>query len=118
MGFRKFIKDHDMFGHTVVLNFNEKGDTHNTFVGGLFTILIRLTITIYVFLKFKILINSEGDSDVTVENLLFNFIEEDQEVPYFQTKLIMIPNIQKVRFGHRPLEYDEEAKRYIELRYN
>ena len=69
--FRNFIKTHDMFGHTVVLNFDKKGDTHTTFVGGLFTIIIRIIISVYVFLKFKTLILSEDDNNITVDTLLF-----------------------------------------------
>ena len=57
-----FFKGHDMFGHTVHINFNKQGDTHNTTTGGFFSLFIKLAMTIYVFLNFKKLILSEGDS--------------------------------------------------------
>ena len=107
-----------MFGHTVVLNFDQKGDTHTTFAGGLFSIVIRIMMTVYIALKFKTLIMSEGDNDITVHSLLFQDIGETEEVPYSATKLVLIPNIRKVRNGHEPLVYDLEAKKHIELRFS
>ena len=46
-----FIKDRDMFGHAVKLNFNQKGDTHNTVIGGVGSILLNLVI--YGFSAYK-----------------------------------------------------------------
>lgn len=42
------IKDIDMFGHPIQLNFNNKGSTHNTVVGGFFSIFIRAFLLFYV----------------------------------------------------------------------
>ena len=42
------IKDIDMFGHPIELNFNKKGSTHNTVVGGFFSIYIRMFLLFYV----------------------------------------------------------------------
>ena len=42
------IKDIDLFGHPIELNFNNKGSTHNTFVGGFFSIFIRFALFVYV----------------------------------------------------------------------
>ena len=41
-------KDIDMFGHPIELNFNNKGSTHNTVVGGFFPIFIRAFLLFYV----------------------------------------------------------------------
>ena len=58
----KLIKSHDLFGHEVQLSFNKKGSTHNTLVGGIFSVLIKFMVLGYTALLFKKLINKEGDS--------------------------------------------------------
>jgi len=52
-----------MFGHVINLNFNRKGSSHNTIIGGIISILIKITIAIYVYLMLKKLILNE---DVTI----------------------------------------------------
>jgi hypothetical protein len=56
-----FLKDHDLFGHTVHFNFNRQGDTHNTEFGGFCSFLIKMCVAVYVILNLKKLILSEGD---------------------------------------------------------
>ena len=51
-----------MFGHVINLNFNRQGDTHNTVIGGCFSMLIKLAMSIYVFLNFKKLVFKEADT--------------------------------------------------------
>ena len=53
-----FIKNKDLFGHIISLNFNGKGSSHRTFIGGSTSILI------YCFMGFLIYLN--------VSKLLFN----------------------------------------------
>jgi hypothetical protein len=38
---RKLIKNRDLFGYPVEFNFNQKELTHNTLIGGLFSILFQ-----------------------------------------------------------------------------
>jgi hypothetical protein len=45
----------------VQINFNKKGDTHNTTSGGFCSLIIKMAIAVYVFLNLKKLILSEGD---------------------------------------------------------
>ena len=49
--FSNWVKDHDMtlhdmFGHQIVLNFNKNGDSHTTFIGGFFSILVKVVMGI------------------------------------------------------------------------
>ena len=60
-----FIRDMDMFGHTITFNFDRKGETHNTIVGGSFSIIIRFFLTFYVAICFKRLIYHERDTITT-----------------------------------------------------
>ena len=34
------IREQDMFGHSVVLNFNKDGESHKTVIGGLGSLLV------------------------------------------------------------------------------
>ena len=40
--FKRMIKDFDLFGHNIALNFDRKGDKHRTLCGGLMSILLYL----------------------------------------------------------------------------
>ena len=60
--FKQYIKSKDMFGHTICLNFNKQGDTHQTFIGGFFSMIIKLAMGTYIFLNLKKLWLYEADS--------------------------------------------------------
>jgi hypothetical protein len=62
------MKDIDMFGHPIELNFDKKGSTHNTVVGGFFSIYIRLFLTFYVSYIFYQMFTYGND---TVRNATF-----------------------------------------------
>ena len=83
-----WLKSHDMFGHTVNFNFNKKGDTHNTAPGGFFSLIIKLAVAIYVFMKLKILILSEGDNNSSALFLVTTGDSEATHVEYTETQLI------------------------------
>lgn len=61
MGINRFIKELDMFGHDVRLNFNRKGYTHKTFLGGLVSLFIKTAIFLYVVLNVRKLLFAEDD---------------------------------------------------------
>ena len=56
--FKNSIKSKDLFGHIIQLNFNQKGSSHKTVIGG------SLSLLIYTFMGFFILIH--------VQKLAFN----------------------------------------------
>ena len=64
-----YLKDHDMFGHSIVLNFDKNGDTHNTLIGGIISIMVKIGITVYIFLMSKKLVQSGGDELLRTEFL-------------------------------------------------
>ena len=68
MPLNKFFKGQDLFGHLISFNFNENGDTHNTQIGGIFSILIKLGFSIYIFLNIKKCILYEDDKVVEVRD--------------------------------------------------
>ena len=64
------VKDNDMFGHTINLNFNRNGDSHKTFIGGLFSMLIKVTLAFYVYTLFDRMFMNKGDSNYTRINVM------------------------------------------------
>ena len=68
--YSNFVKDIDMFGHTIKLNFNKNGDSHKTFIGGLFSMLIKVTLAFYVYTLFKRMFMNEADSNYTRINVM------------------------------------------------
>jgi hypothetical protein len=76
-GLKNSIRDHDMFGHVINLNFNRSGPSHNTTIGGCTSIFIKLAMIVYIFLNFKKLILKEDDSI----NLQFTTMNLDDMEP-------------------------------------
>ena len=46
---KNHIKNHDLFGYRVDLNFNKRGHSHQTMIGGLISILLKVLIILYVW---------------------------------------------------------------------
>ena len=49
------LKDYDMFGHQVQMNYNREMDTYNTKCGGCMSFCIKLMMLIMVIEKFRIM---------------------------------------------------------------
>ena len=89
MGFSSFFKRQDNYGHKVAFNFNRQGETVNTVLGGVLSIVINLLIYGYLILKLKTMIETSNNSlgaretDTTAEELgTRNFNEMDMLI-YF-----------------------------------
>ena len=68
--FNDKLRSNDMFGHTINLNFNKEGDSHQTVLGGFFSIFIRIAMFIYVTMNIKKMLFHEDDSNFTEVNTL------------------------------------------------
>jgi hypothetical protein len=55
------IKQFDIFGYKLKLNFDKKGNEHRTFCGGLISLMIYLMFLCFVAIKLKIMFNYEDD---------------------------------------------------------
>lgn len=54
-----------MFGHNIALNFEQNGDTYNTYTGGFVSILLRMFLTFYVCEKFYKMLFYMSDTTLT-----------------------------------------------------
>ena len=43
-----WVRDQDWFGHTISLNFEQNGDTYNTYIGGFVSFFLKLFLIYYV----------------------------------------------------------------------
>ena len=80
------IKEYDKFGHEVVLNFNNKGNYHNTFCGGLVSMLVNVIVLIYIWTLVKKLVFYEDDTLLTVTKYVDPL--ELGEIPLNQTSYV------------------------------
>ena len=70
------IKSEDMFGHQIVLNFNKDGDSHKTLIGGIGSLFVSSFMIMYIYIRFKIFIFNESDSNFT-ENTIIDIDHKD-----------------------------------------
>ena len=58
--FIKVIKNRDIFGYQINLNFNKQGRTHKTSFGGVLSILTFVFILSFTIMKLSVLFSGEG----------------------------------------------------------
>ena len=74
---QNFLKNQDLFGHPVHLNFNGGGPQHNTVVGGFVTLFVKALMLAYVSFLIKRMVMYEDDElTTTITSLEF---EENEE---------------------------------------
>jgi hypothetical protein len=103
-----------MFGHVIQLNFNKEGDSHQTSIGGFFSIFIRAAMTMYVFMNFKKMWKNEDDSTFTEVNTLD--LNEFGEMKFDETNMFMFHVIRKQNSGALFLT-DDTVARHVEIKY-
>lgn len=110
----EIIKGGDMFGHTINLNFNKEGETHNTLLGGFFSFLIRITMSIYVIVNFKKMILFEDNANATEVSALN--LDEQGIIDYKDTSFLLYQSLIKKSDGSS-VDLNEETFRYIDIHY-
>jgi len=111
----KIIKSKDMFGHTINLNFNKQGDTHQTVIGGFLSILIKVAITVYVILNVKKLVRYEDDRlGLEVEKIN---LDQLRELSLRNSSMFLYWTLRK-QVGNIPVYIGEEKyRRYIDVHF-
>ena len=86
--FGKILKDQDLFGHTIELNFNQDGSKHKTIVGGLFSILLKMFMFAYIYRVWTKLLFYKEDR-VFTQLLVDNEINQlSREINFNETKVM------------------------------
>ena len=60
---QKQIFNQDMFGHKIQMNFRRQGENKKTLIGGIFSILIKVSMLFYVIYNFRKLFLYEDDKN-------------------------------------------------------
>ena len=58
---RSFTKSFDIFTHNFKLNFNQNGDTHQTVIGGVISIVLKLLYVLYMLYLLHKMITYDDD---------------------------------------------------------
>ena len=66
MGLLNIIRSKDFFGFPVELDFNGKGSTHNTYIGGFLSLIVRIFMIIFIASLFIKLFTYGDDSISTI----------------------------------------------------
>ena len=77
---KNFVKSYDEFGHEIALNFDKKGETHKTTIGGCISMMLRIFLTIYFILRAKILVFNEENFDVSLMSA--NDLQQQGDILY------------------------------------
>ena len=80
------IKEQDMFGYSVVLNFNQQGETFRTSLGGVVSVILKLILSTYFLIQVKKMLNNEMDQ-LGLNQTLTNF-DEVGRVPLRESGMI------------------------------
>jgi len=100
-----------------MLNFDTQGETHNTKCGGFISILVKVILGIYIYLRFEVLILGSDDENSTMTYLLGSE-ERDYVYSYEEISFMLTPGIRSVRDGKKVIDYeDREVRKYIELTF-
>ena len=108
-----------MFGHPIQLNFNKEGTTKNSFIGGVISVCLKISMFVYVMINIKKLVLSEDDEYASEDFLLRHEDLELMKIPYNDLKFMFTPSIKKIRYDQfdKKFVYNEEIKKYIELEF-
>ena len=83
-----------MFGHKILLNFNEKGSTHNTVLGGLFSLFLKLLVLVYIQDCCAKLFSHDDDVNLSYDQLVD--LEDLGVVEYNSTGVYLFYNVNKI----------------------
>jgi len=110
------IRDQDLFGHEIRLNFNNKGDSHRTFIGGVVSLVIKVCMLAYVLYNFKKMVFREDD---TLNNIIgLSDLRIKGDVKFKDMDLNPFFVFKKQLMGNAPLFLNETTSRYITVRFS
>ena len=93
-----------MFGHQIGFNF-EGYETHNTTFGGFCSILIKIAISVYVFINIKKLIFAEDDTIRT--EVFYMEMADEPPISHSDTDVLVFWSIQNSAGQLKPIFLEE-----------
>ena len=111
MKFRRFIKNFDIFGYVIRLRFNGKGDSHQTLLGGIVTIVTYVFVIAYTAILCQKMVTFGQDVNNSYQ-LPQNSAE--QQVSWKDLNMDIFINIYDLR-QQKWVPYDSHLKKYINI---
>ena len=62
----KSLREFDMFGHLITMNFNKRGNRHKTGIGAFFSIIIKFCVYSYVLMTFNTMFSKGENRNSTI----------------------------------------------------
>ena len=104
-----WIRNRDLFGQDVKIYFNRKRKTHNTTIGGIFSIILRIWFAIYLGIHIGKIDKPEEDKVKVTEKRL-DLMAAENEVMFSDMKFDVV---YAVLYDFLFTPYDDEIKKYI-----
>lgn len=119
-----WTRSQDFFGHQVSLNFDRNGDTHNTVIGGTFSVFIRCFIAWYVSLNCYQLLTYDNDTLMYTESLID--LNKTDAISYNSTDFYFFGVLKNLNYKKKaknvpgdeavnPIFLEENLDRYIQV---
>ena len=111
---KNVIRDRDMFGQPVLLNFNRKGNTHNTLIGGFVSILVKCALIIYFAIHLVKLIYYKDDKiSVTTKSVDLEILGEVSVNSTNFNPVFVLMDMQTLT----PLPLDEHTSKHLSISF-
>lgn len=107
-------KQFDMFGHTIALNFNQEGNTHQTGLGGCVSLLVYLLFLFYMGLNIARMMTYQND-EVSLHSGLIE--TEAHPVLYNETRMKLFYALRNQRDFSKQVLLDEELSTYLDFKF-
>ena len=104
----KLIRSLDYFGHRIELNFRKEGSSHNTLIGGIMSIFVRVFMAYYIFSLTSTLVNYLDDKNKTT--LIVQDFSETEDIRLNETNSLMYLGILNKTDKYQPIDYEELRK--------
>jgi hypothetical protein len=110
---RGAIMKQDLFGHVVTFNLDQKGNVHYSMIGGVFSIILKVLMAIYVLIRVNKLVYRQDPTTTTTDALLK--VDLHGEVPIDTMKFSPFFIISKQLRDKLVLVDDVELARYLDI---
>ena len=111
-----FLRNFDLFGYDINLNFNRRGKTHKTAVGGFFSLLVYMFIGFFVFTKVSTMINLQDGEEITRDIVTdFTQVGEDGILDLWKNDVMVFTSI----YDNKVLQWGkyDSIKDFVEIYY-
>ena len=113
MKISSWLLNHDMFGHGISLNFGRKGSSHKTFIGAIFSVMIKIAMFIYVLICLKRLVFKEANNNFNETGL--QNLEQLGDIDYRDTGVNFFFWIKRQVTGKDLDISDPETRRFVDV---